>query len=182
MTRLRINLLPFISLVILALVLSVIALPAHAETDEYSVKAAFIFNFIRFVNLPSASSANSDAPIAICVLGDAPLGDPLRRLTGKIVKGRPITARHIRTIEECRNCSVLFISKSEDWRLPQALRAVNGAGTLTIGDSEGFAKSGIMINFYIEDGKVRFEINIKSAERAGIKISSELLKLSRIVK
>ena len=83
--------------------------------------------------------------------------------------------------EESGGCHLLFISRSQTERLPEILRRVQGRSVLTVGDSEGSARRGTVISFLIEDETVQFEVNLQAAERAGIKISSRLLRVARIV-
>lgn len=80
-----------------------------------------------------------------------------------------------------RECSVLFISASDSGNLSQILEGIKGAPVLTVGDTEGYAGRGVVVNFFLEDNKVRFEINVEASRLAGLTISSQLLKLARIV-
>jgi hypothetical protein len=115
------------------------------------------------------------------VLGDDPFGPSLTAIEGKTVGDKKITIKRNTSLENMRKCEMIFISASEEERLQQILKAINGSPALTIGDTEGFAEQGVMINFYIDNRTVRFEINPQAAKRAGLLISSYLLKIARIV-
>jgi hypothetical protein len=163
----------------LALVL-LCALPAGAAqtASEYDVKAAFLFNFTKFVDWPPAAFPDPGS-LKICVLGDAPFGKSLRAVAGDLVGDRRLTVMQTDMLSRPSGCQVLFISRSERERLSQILAAVRDTPVLTVGDTDGFAERGVIINFVPEGSKVRFEINTGSADRAGIKISSKLLQLAK---
>jgi hypothetical protein len=157
---------------------------AHAQQEkpgEYDVKAAFLFNFIKFTDWSDASSAEG-AAMTLCVLGEDPFGSGLDALKGKIVKkGSELKLRHIRSVQEAKDCQVLFIGASEKDRLSQIIKAVQDSGILTIGDTKGFERHGVIINLYVVKDKVQFKINTVAAQRAGLQVSSRLLKLADIV-
>ncbi len=146
---------------------------------EYDVKAAFIYNFAKFVEWP-AEKAQGDATMNVCVVGRDPFGPALDAIAGKSVGDRKIRIRRLAS-QSPQGCDIIFISGSERDRLEQVLEPLRGAGVLTIGDTHGFAQRGVMINFYMDGKRVRFEINPRAASRAGLRISSNLLKIARIV-
>ncbi len=149
---------------------------------EYQIKAVFLFNFLQFVEWPPESSLAEDEPIRIGVLGDDPFGVALdEAVRGERVRGRPLTVSRARRAEQLRDCHLLFISKSEGGGLDAILPAFAHRPVLTVSDADGFARQGGIIAFYPEGKKVRFEINVGSARSAGLKISSELLHLGRII-
>jgi hypothetical protein len=156
---------------------------AHAQASaEYQVKAAFLLNFAQYVQWPDASSAGPETPIAIGILGEDPFGTILEQtFEGESINGRPLAVRRAAQVEELRNCHLLFISQSEKDRVTEIVENLKDAPVVTVGEVDGFAKRGGVINFYIEDGKVRFEINVGAAERKALKVSSQLLKRARIV-
>jgi len=161
------------------------ALPSRAQSGpatEYQVKAAFLFNFAKFTEWPSEPD---QAPFTIAILGDDPFGSGIDDLfLGKTVRDKKIAVRRFSGVQQIEACHILFISRSVSKDVPAVLAALreNGlSGVLIVGESPGFAKNGGMIGFYIEGGKVRFEINQKTAESEGLKISSQLLKLARII-
>ncbi len=154
---------------------------AQAPT-EYQVKAVFLFNFAKYIEWP-ATTTKSQEPIAIGVLGEDPFGDLLEKaIVGKTVNGRRLIILRITQVHEARDCQILFISSSERQRLRHLLDTLKGSSVLTVGDTEGFAQLGGMINFTLEENRVRFEINQDAAEKAGLKISSRLLSLAKIIR
>ena len=160
-------------------------LSARAQSNqlEYRVKSAFLYNFARFVEWPVRSGADRDEPIVLGVLGKDPFGPILdRTVHGKTIKQRPLTVRRFRSLEELEHCHMLFISRSEGRRLAEIFRALEYHGTLTVSDMEGFLRKGGMIHFVVEEGSVRFDINLESTERAELAVSSQLLKVARTVK
>lgn len=156
-------------------------LPAEVA-GEYEVKAAFLYNFTKFVEWPSAAFADERSSILICVLGENPFGRSLSDLATDRVAGRKLTVLGRKENQGLDGCHVLFISRSERGRIPEILAAVQSAPVLTVADTEGFLDQGGGINFMLEGSKVRFEINQEAAERAGIRISSKLMSLARRVK
>lgn len=151
---------------------------AEATAPEYDVKAAFLYNFTKFVDWPPSAFHDDRSSLLLCVLGDDPFGGSLQTIAKEEVAGRKLTVLRSRLMSDPSGCQILFISRSEEERLPQILAAVQGTPVLTVGDTEGFLEKGGIINFILEGSKVRFEINQESAERAGIKISSKLLRLA----
>jgi hypothetical protein len=153
--------------------------PPEAASLEYRLKTAFIYNFTRFVEWPPEGVTDPAAPFRIGVLGVGALGEEISALRGKMVNGRPLSIRHYPVWnDEVRECEILFIAASEANYLHAILAKLDDAPVLTLGDTESFAARGIMINFFMESNKVRFEINLKQARAAGLEISSRLLKLA----
>jgi len=173
-------------LMILGMSLVFRATPGSAQVvraPEYSLKAAYLFNFTQFVEWPSNSFISPDAPIVIGVLGEDPFGGALdQAIKGKAVHGRSFELKRFKQIGEMRGCHVLFVCASEAARLPEIFLAAQKGGILTVSDIDRFAERGGIINFYKENNKVRFKINLNAAERAGTKISSQLLRLGTIVR
>ncbi len=155
---------------------------AWAEVaSEYDVKAAFLYNFTKFVEWPP-SAFPSDSSMQLCVLGQDPFGKSLMAFGGEAVAGRRLQLVRAREIQKPEGCQILFISRSERHRMPEVLRELQDTPVLTVADTDGFLDRGGIINFTLEGSKVRFEINQQAAERAGIKISSKLLRLATHVK
>lgn len=156
------------------------ALPA--APTEHEVKAAFLYNFARFVEWPKEAWASPDQPFVVGVLGEDPFGETLdRTLAGKTVAERPIVVRRLSSSEGAHEVQILFVSSSEGPRLARILYALTDIPVLTVGEPSGFAEQGGMIGFRTEDRRIRFDINTERAQRAGLRISSQLLKLARIV-
>jgi uncharacterized protein DUF4154 len=176
---------------LVALCLGVMLLPAgmargddaaSGALSEYKVKAAYLYYFTTFVEWPSQDSAGAGQTLAVCVLGEDPFGSTLdETLRGKSVNNKRIVVRRIASVKEARECQVLFIGSSERNRLPSILKALDDAAVLTVGDLGQFAERGGQIAFRTEERKVRFDINVAAVEKAHLKISSQLMKLGRIV-
>jgi hypothetical protein len=148
---------------------------------EYQVKAAYLYNFAKFVEWP-ATSADAGKPFLLGVLGHDPFGPALdETVEGKTVHGRAVAVRRISSAAEARTCDELFIGAGEIKRLPEILQALQGRSVLIVGESRDFVLSGGMIGLVKEDDKVRFEVNTAAAERARLRVSSQLLRLARRV-
>ena len=155
----------------------------HAQDahSEYQVKAAYLFNFLKFVQWPEDAFADPLAPIVIGIVGDDPFGDVLPQvITGKTVQGRDLVIRKYRAGESMRGSHILFINASEKKRIPQLLSSLRGSSVLTVADMDGFLDEGGMIQFLLENDHVRFAINLDAATRARLKISSKLLSVARV--
>jgi hypothetical protein len=157
---------------------------AHGQPlDEYQVKAAFIYNFAKFIEWPSQAFHGPSEPIAICVIGQDPFGGALQEtVKGKEAAGRALLVRNISDVRGPGSCQVLFVSSSERKHLSSILAGARRCGLLTVGESDGFATSGGIINFRLEGGRVRFEINVVAAQQNELRISSKLLSLAESVK
>lgn len=150
-----------------------------AIASEYEVKAAFIYNFTRFVQWPPARASG---PLDICVMGEDPFGSAIdEAVAGKSVGERAINVTRIEAIKEAKACELLFISSSEEDALEDILEALGDAPVLTVADMDDFAERGGMINLIKEGSRVRFEINVDALEDAGLRASSRLLRLATIV-
>ncbi len=162
-----------------------LAFPAMAEPAQHSeegVKAAFLFKFTHFVEWPAASFPDAAAPYVVGILGKDPFGALLEEtLGGKKVNGRSFTVVRAESPEALKGCHVLYVSASEQGRRADILRALKGTSSLVVGDSTGCAEAGASINFILEDRRVRLEINPAAAARAGLKISSKLIQVCRVV-
>lgn len=165
---------------------------AHAQdtdSSEYLIKAGFIYNFASLVQWPSTSFSQADSPIVIAVLGEDHFGETLDHvLQGKKIDGHPFVIKRFRSVSELtksvaspRECQILYVSSSAIPHLSEAIQVVRGLPILTIGEIPGFAKSGGIINFVLENNRIRFEVNVQAARDADLNISSRLLTLARIV-
>jgi len=150
--------------------------------SEYQVKAAFLYNFAKFVEWPDTAFTSNSAPLNICILGNNPFNASLDDIRDKTVRGRPLSIRMNPDIDKLNQCHILFISASEKNQLSYIIQRLNNASVLTVADMEGFTSAGGMINLVMQDNKVSFDINLKSARLAGLKISSRLLKLANTVR
>lgn len=158
------------------------ALTLHAEVSkEYQLKAAFLYNFTKFVEWPAARFAEANSPIVIGVLGQNPFDGELDKIvSGRTVNGRAILVKLIHSADELAAVHLLFVPAGEETRLPAA--AWTNAALVAVGESESFAALGGTITFTHEGDKLRFEINIAAAERDGLKISAQLQKLATVVR
>jgi len=151
----------------------------EVSPSEYQIKAAFLYNFAKFVEWPTQAFAGPDSPIVIGVLGKNVFGDNLARtIRNKVINDHPFEFKEYRSVKEATNCHILFISASEKEHLPKILKALRGASVLTVSETDQFIEMGGMINFVIEDNRIHFQINDDAARRAGLKISSKLLSLA----
>ncbi|MGH8296974.1 MAG: YfiR family protein [Steroidobacteraceae bacterium] len=149
---------------------------------EYQVKAAFLFNFSQFVSWPPRAFTSASAPIVIAVLGRDPFGAALDAVvSGEHVNGHPFAVRRYRDVSEVEDCQILFIDRSESAQLPQILQALRGRAILTVSDIEGSAQSGVMIDLVTRSDHIRMHINLAAARASGLTVSSQLLKLARII-
>jgi hypothetical protein len=154
---------------------------AQVQPTEYEVKAAFIYNFAKFVEWPPNSFSSSRDPLQICVLGNNPVRADLQNIVAE--KSIGFHALHVRDVEifEIKGCHVLFVGSVESYRVHQALQAAQGASVLTVGDTAGFLDQGGMINFIFDQNRIRFEVNRKAAQAARLQLSSKLLSLAKSV-
>jgi len=152
-----------------------------AGPDPSQVKAAFVYNFVKFTSWPPESLPPNAAGLTLCVLGQDPLGTALESLSGKSVNGKVLSVKRIRKREESSGCQMLYVCKSEEKQMDEILRGVKG-GVLSIGEMTNFASSGGIINFIMVKNRIAFEINVDRAASGGIRFSSQLLRLAAIVK
>jgi hypothetical protein len=150
---------------------------ASPASLEYNVKAAFLLNFTKFVEWPAAAFSSPDAPLTICIVGDDPFGRVIDQMVeGEAVKTHKITIERIRS-DQPRTCQVLYVADSRS--LPAF--ALSGPAVLTVGEGDEFIHNGGIIGFVLDERHVRFDINLKSATNAGLKLSSKLLSVARSV-
>jgi hypothetical protein len=181
----RNSFLPLCPVVLLIAGLLACASSLFAQTSkpkEYDVKATYLYNFARFVEWP-ASAAPKDSSFAICLLGVDPFGHALDAvLEGESINGKAVAARRIAKPQDAANCRVLFISMSEENRLKEILASLDKASVLTVSDIPQFATRGGMIQFISAENRIRFEVNLSNAGDAGLRLSSELLKVAVAVR
>jgi hypothetical protein len=149
------------------------------KPTAYEVKAAYLYNFGKFVEWPAKVKAGNNEPFMICVLGKDPFGASLdATIAGEAIDGRSVLAKRLSKPQEALNCRVLFISSSEDVQLKEILSTLEKASVLTVSDMSQFTRRGGMIQFVDDANRVRFEVNLMVAERAGLTLSSQLLKVA----
>ena len=153
------------------------------KPSEYQVKAAYLYNFGRFVKWPAGIAAGKGDSFPVCVLGRDPFGPILdSTLAGEALEGKPVAIRRIAREQDAADCRILFVSSTEEHHLKEILAAIDQAGVLTVSDIPGFSRRGGMIQFVMEGDRVRFEINLATAESARLVLSSELLKVAAAVR
>jgi hypothetical protein len=172
-----------IALVIATCLFESAASRSQAEKGiEYRFKAAYILNFLRFVEWPDSVLGNDQTPLVLVVLGEDPFGKVLdETFQSETIGGHPIVIKRYRSWHELGPCQALFVSASEKEAFPEILKYFGGSSILTISDIKGFGDNGGGINFFLEDNKLRFEINVRALRQADLKASSKLLRLARII-
>jgi hypothetical protein len=156
---------------------------ADQPAQEYAVKAAYLYNFAKFVQWPLDTFASENSPIRLCVIGDDPFSQALDVIVGKKVRNHPLTVHNLpfRQMVTKNNCNIFFISQSEKEHVEDLLAVVSYTPVLTVSDIRGFADAGGMIGLVNIGQRIRFEINVLAVRQANLEISSQLLKLARII-
>jgi hypothetical protein len=151
---------------------------------EYQLKAQYLTDFGRFVKKwGNRPMPGPDESFDICVLGQDPFGESLdNAVRGENIGGAPLVVRRIAQPLDATNCRILFVGSSESSQLPAVVGAVGTAPVLTVSDIPDFVRQGGIIEFVPEGNRVKFEINLAIAQRAGLSLSSDLLKVARVVR
>jgi hypothetical protein len=169
---------------VLCLLFSVVgAAPTNAATaTEYDLKAAFLFNFVLFTTWPESALPPAGEPFVIGIVGTDPFGQALDRVvSGEAVSGRPIVVRRFATAAEAGDSRMVYISRSEETRLPAVLGEFRGKPVLTVSDIERFAYAGGVIGLAVEQGKIRVQVNVDRAKASGLTIGAKLLRIARVI-
>lgn len=153
---------------------------AAADNSEADIKAAFIYNFAKFVEWPEGYLPTDNGVLRLCVLGETPLGLKLRQLEGREAQGRRIDVRMLTRSDDWPGCHMMFVASPGDaLRLPDN---GNGNGSvLTISESPRFLHQGGIISLFVDGNRVQFSVNLPAAQQAGLKLSARLLQLARTV-
>jgi hypothetical protein len=153
----------------------------EALPSEYEMKAAYLFNFTKFVEWPASAFANTNSPLVIGVLGDDPFGSVLdSAIQNKRVNGHPLQIQRFKTPTDLKPCHVLFISDSQKKRWPKIKSTLGTKSVLTVSENwDHFTDDGGDIDLFMQGNKVCFDISDAAAKRVGLKISSKLLELRR---
>lgn len=167
----------WLHLTLLLLILACPAAAAQQTVGEYQAKAAFLYNAPKFVDWPPEALPSSS--FIIGVLGDDPFGPLLDQLTGRTIKGKQVVVRRITSLDRAAECQLLFIAASEQRRLSAVLGRLRALPLLTVSDIDGFAFASGMLELTMERNRLTFIVNNRQAERQGLKISSQMLKLAR---
>lgn len=156
---------------------------AEPVSKEYQIKAAFLYNFANFVQWPEQSFDQADSPLVIGVFGANPFGTELdKAIRGRSINGHRLVATVVQTPAAARQTHLLFVGATEDSKLDELKAALGGAPVLTVGESAAFARLGGTITFVLRSDKLRFEINVGTAQKTGLKISAQLQKLATEVR
>ncbi len=155
---------------------------AQSNADEYQVKAALLFHFAQFVDWPAGTLDAGDASVKLCIFDDEPRRRELQdTIEGKLIGGRVYHVRLIDQLQEISNCNILFLSRDEARRQNAIVKSLRGLPVLTVGETPNFLSDGGMIRFHLDEGKIRFDINLRAANSSHLKISSRLLLLATSV-
>jgi len=155
---------------------------ADESLSEYEIKAAFLYNFAKFADWPESAFSKPAAPLVIGILGKDPFGPILDQVVEKKpIDGRPVFVKRLKNAREAKGVHILFVPRTDNAELGRAFKEIDPLAILIVGENEKFAERYGTIGFFIEENRVRFEINVASAERAGIKLNAKLLQLARIV-
>jgi hypothetical protein len=152
---------------------------------DFQVKAAFLVNFPKYVDWPSAVVAETNSPITVAIFGDDNVAGEFENMIqgGRTVSGRPVRLKRITKEEQIgADCQIVFIASSERQRVPAILEKVKGTGILTVGENEDFLQQGGIVNLVHRDRKIRLQINLDAAREAHLKISTRLLVAADMVK
>lgn len=172
-----------VSALVCALLAAIVPSPSVVVQQRvaplHDVKAAFLYNFTRFVTWPAGIPPGSE-PFRLCVVADRETTEAIgRTMTGETVNNRPAETRVPRTPDEIQLCQLLFIAEDAEARSKPLLEAARRHPVLVVGDGEEFPQRGGAIGFVVENGKLRFDIHARNAERGGLSISSRLLNVAR---
>jgi hypothetical protein len=153
------------------------------QINEYQMKAAYLYNFAKFVEWPPQVFKNAADPIGICVLGQSPILHSLEEVVnGEMIEDRKLIVHPISALEQVSGCRILFIGSPDRKYLRSILQDIKMTGILTVGEAEGFTAEGGVANFRLEGNKVRIEINLNAAGQQKLRISPKLLSLAQVVK
>ncbi|MGC2638774.1 MAG: YfiR family protein [Acidobacteriaceae bacterium] len=147
--------------------------------SEYEVKAAYLFNFGKFVRFASAAAASNSRNFDLCILGEDPFGQSLDDLTAnEQLDDKPVRILRLKKAEEARGCAIAYISSSEGNRVAADVSALRGQAVLTVSDAADFLQHGGMIQLLVVDSHVRFAVNLGAVRSAQLGLSSELLRVA----
>ncbi|MEO6034647.1 MAG: YfiR family protein [Verrucomicrobiota bacterium] len=155
---------------------------AQETAPEYKIKAVYLYNFVQYVNWPSNAFVEARSPIVIGILGNDPFGKTLNEtVEGEVVKNRKLEIRYFKSVNEIKDCHVLFVGASEKDRVRSILAAMKERSILTVSDIDNFTLQGGIIRFFTADNKIRLRINLEAAKTANLGISSKLLQVAVVV-
>lgn len=156
-------------------------LSPSAGLPEYSVKAAFVYNFARFTEWPESAFHGAASPLRLCVLGQDPFNGALDTIAGRTIGNRELLVSYPIWADSAQDCHILFIGESAQSQLPEIVTHLNGSPVLIIGDTPDIARSGGVIGLETVENRIRFRVNLDAAQRSGLKLSSRILDLATSV-
>ena len=166
-------------------VLLFISVSSASETpiEEDTLKAVYIEKFTRFVEWPKESEIDDTSkPFVIGIIGESPFEPALKEIfSSRKIRDKNVVVRRISGMDRIADCHLLFISNISKEKLQKVLSAIKGRPILTVSDTEGFARSGVFINFYVLDNKLRFEINERAVRESKLTFSYLLMQIAKIV-
>lgn len=154
----------------------------EVPSTEYRLKAAFLFNFLQFVDWPSTAFSSPEESVTICVLGPDPFGPDLDALiAGERINGRTIVIQRHQKVDPDAQCHLAFVNKRSERQLRECVEQLKGRPVLTVSDVPPFAGLGGMIEFVTQANRIRLRVNLRATSEAQLRLSSKLLKRSEIV-
>lgn len=151
-----------------------------AQIGENRLKSVWLEKFSKFIEWPDSDTSEY---FTIAVLGDGEINHALEDLySNRTIKGRPVRIKTIENASDLNGCNILFVNSDHKEKLDEVIKIVKSRPILTIGDTDGFAKRGLMINFFIEKNKIRFEFNVSAAKSSGLNVDFRLLEVAKIIK
>jgi len=174
----------FLSVIAMLIAAAAFAVEPNSSADhspgEYDVKAAYLYYFAKFVEWPGQFFSTKDSPIVIGIVGDDPFGSVLEKtISGKTAQTRGIVIHRPKTIEDLRLCHIVFISSSDPGRAAQLVDNLESGHVLTVCEEDYTSRSKCIISFVMKAGRVQFDVDVRKADKAGVKISSKLIMVSR---
>lgn len=168
-----------VGLAIAAICVLAASAPAQNRVSESDVKAAYLFNFGKFVRFMPADPDIKRQSFDICIVGEDPLGATLDGLTAnEQLDGKPVRVARLKAAAEAHGCAIVYISASEGSRVRSDLDALRGQHVLAVSDADNFLQNGGMIQFVIQKNHVRFAVNLDAVRKARLSLSSELLRVA----
>jgi hypothetical protein len=173
----------FVAFALLWVFLASSSIQSQQKPSDYQVKAAYLYNFGRFVEWPVMVAATKGDSFTVCILGEDPFGSTLdATLAGEAIGGKHVVPKRISTPQESPGCQILFLSAAEAGRLNKVMEGLDKEAILTVSDIPQFLQRGGMIQFVMDGNRVRFEVNLAATQRVGLTLSSELLKVATAVR
>ncbi len=171
------------TVITLLVLFSLLPVWASAQSSEYLIKAAFLERFTHYVDWPESSDiSDTNKPFILGVIGDNPFEDYLEQNFSEIkIKNKQVEIRFYNAVEEIEECNLLFVSQSEKKRIPEIIAFTKNKSILTVSDSKGFAERGILINMYVLNHEIRFEINEKAVNQSDLLVNYLLYSSAKII-